>query len=307
MKSPRLRATLRVMDIIFDTDAGIDDALAYAAMLASDKLAVKGITTTYGNVATRQATSNMLSLSSLFGCDAPVAEGALGPDGSIYEASPRLHKIHGANGLGDVDFPAPKNCPSKGSALDLLSQLAQSSTLVAVGPLTNVAAFIKERPGDANKLERIVIMGGALRTSGNVTRWAEANIHKDPEAARTVFTSGLDVYLLPLDVTERMHLRREDTGCWNSEAGRLYKAMLKTYFDFHGGSSCFLHDPAVVAYLLSPGSFITQRMKVDVICTGDEAGRLVEGRGGLINVAANVDSKAAESVLKNLWKSLFSA
>lgn len=307
MKSPCLHATMPDMDIIFDTDAGIDDALAYAAMLASDKFNVKGITTTYGNVATRQATTNMLSLSSLFGCDAPVAEGAKGPAGRFYEAPPRLHLIHGANGLGDVTFPAPAGCPAGVDAIDLLSKLAPSSTLVAVGPLTNVATFIKERPEDARKLERIVIMGGALRTTGNVTCWAEANIHKDPEAARTVFTSGLDVHLLPLDVTERLHLYKEDAACWNNEAGQLYKAMMKTYFDFHGGSSCFLHDPAVVAYLLAPGSFITQRLKVDVICTGEEAGRLIEGRGGLINVVTNVDSKVAGTVLKNLWKRLFSA
>ncbi|AQK89685.1 putative uridine nucleosidase 2 [Zea mays] len=196
--------------VIIDTDPGIDDAMAIFVALRSPELEVLGLTTTFGNVHTALATRNALHLLEAVGrTDIPVAEGS---HVTIKKATKlRIASfVHGSDGLGNQDFPPPATKPIDQSAAAFLVEQANlypgQVTIVALGPLTNLALAVELDPSFPKKIGQIIILGGAYSVNGNVNPAAEANIFGDPDAADIVFTCGADILAVGLNVTHQVVL-----------------------------------------------------------------------------------------------------
>ena len=269
-----------MIPILVDCDPGQDDAIALLLALASPEVEVLGVTTVAGNQTIEKVTINALRVLELAGRgDIAVAAGADQPlVGELVVAA----DAHGETGLDGPDLPAPQGRPVEQDAVEFLAERLLASarpvTLVPLGPLTNVALLLAERPEAAERIERIVLMGGAI-AEGNMTPSAEFNIWVDPEAAAHVFASGLDVTMVGLDVTNRAVLTaaHADRLRRQGAVGEAVAAMLDFYGAFyreaydHGG--CPVHDALAVAHVIRPGLVETQRRHVEVdvsegICRG---------------------------------------
>src|SRR6476661_8435532 len=216
--------------ILLDCDPGHDDAIAILLALGSDELELRGVTTVAGNQTLEKTTANAIRVLELAGRgDIPVAAGA----GRPLVREPRVAaEVHGETGLDGPDLPPPQAEPSPQHAVDFLAERVAGTTLVATGPLTNVALLLARHP--EARPERIVLMGGAI-AEGNVTPAAEFNIWADPEAAHRVFTSGLDVTMVCLDVTHRALLSaaKADALREKGHAGLVVSDLHRFYRRFH--------------------------------------------------------------------------
>ncbi|QTF91140.1 nucleoside hydrolase [Halomonas sp. BM-2019] len=270
--------------ILFDTDPGVDDAQAIAIALRHPELELLGLTTTYGNVDVEVATRNALLLAELAGREVPVAQGAAAP--LIKPRHPAPAHIHGANGLGDIPLPAVRGRADPRSAaqfiVDTVNGRPGEVTLVAVGPLGNLAAALQLDPTLTERVNRVVIMGGAIREGGNVTPVAEANMFNDPDAAARVLTAGWPLTLVGLDVTHRCvltpeHMARIEAG--QGELGRVLAGSYAFYRDFYrdflGIEGCCPHDSCALAWLLRPELFTTARGHLTVVTEGDAEGQTI--------------------------------
>jgi len=299
--------------IILDTDPGIDDAQAIAIALRHPGLDLLGLTTTYGNVDVATATHNALLLSELAGQGIPVAQGAAAP--LVKARHPPPAHIHGINGLGDIELPPVKGQADPRSApqfiVETLNVRPGEVTLVAVGPLGNLAAALQLDPSITEKVGQVVIMGGAIREGGNVTPVAEANIFNDPDAAARVLTAGWPLTLVGLDVTHRCtltdtHMARIEAG--QAALGKVLAGSYGFYRDFYraflGIDGCCPHDSCALAWLLCPELFVTGRGHLTVSTSGDAEGQTLfapAGRGfidtrwsrtPLVDVCLAVDGQA---------------
>jgi pyrimidine-specific ribonucleoside hydrolase len=257
--------------VLVDCDPGQDDAIALLLALASPELEVLGVTTVAGNQTLDKVTTNALSVLELAErSDVPVAAGA---DRPLVRELVVAADAHGESGLDGPALPSPRARPREEHAVAFLAAQALAAdrpvTLVALGPLTNVALLIALEPEAAARLERIVLMGGAIG-EGNMTPSAEFNVWNDPEAAARVFASGLDVTMVGLDVTNRAVLTAADAELLRG-AGRIgsaVAAMLDFYGRFyaetyeHGGTP--IHDAVAVAHLIRPGLLQTLDRHVTV-------------------------------------------
>jgi inosine-uridine nucleoside N-ribohydrolase len=260
-----------VIPVLIDCDPGQDDAIALLLALASPELEVHGITTVAGNQTLDKTTANTLRVLELAGrSDVPVAAGAERPlVGDLVVAA----DAHGETGLDGPSLPPPRTKPLDRHAVDFLAERILASdrplTLVPLGPLTNVALLLARHAEVARKLDRIVLMGGAI-AEGNQTPSAEFNIWTDPEAAFRVFESGLDVTMIGLDVTNRAVLTdaHADLLRGSGPVGNAAAAMLDFYGSFyraaydHGG--CPVHDAVAVAHLIRPGLVETLDRHVEI-------------------------------------------
>jgi inosine-uridine nucleoside N-ribohydrolase len=248
---------------LIDTDPGIDDALALLFAWGSPDLRLAGITTVAGNVPVEAATRNLLRLLALRGIAAPppIAQGAPGPLGRPLLTA-TAH--HGDDGLGDLpDWPSTSPAPAEWTAAELIVQSARGAgeaiTLIALGPLTNVAVALERDGAALRRLARVVVMGGAVDVPGNVTATAEFNIHVDPDAAARVLGAGLLLDLVPLDATRQAMLSRADLErALRRRPGPLAERIVAfTRHGFRGDegrgtSGMALHDPLAVAVALDP-------------------------------------------------------
>jgi inosine-uridine nucleoside N-ribohydrolase len=263
--------------IILDTDPGIDDALALFLALASPEVQLEAITTVSGNVNVDLTTHNALALLTLAGrTDIPVARGCAYP--LVTQPVFAAH-VHGDNGVGGVTLPAPAIQPVAQHAVDLIIERVLDApdviTLVAIGPLTNIALALRREPAIAQKVREIVIMGGALRVPGNVTPAAEFNIYADPHAAHVVLHAGWPIRLVSLDVTTRVLMTREQIATLAQEGGAVkltIQQMLAYYFDVFAPSSDTahfqMHDPLCLASAFSPDLITWEPAYVDVELAG---------------------------------------
>jgi inosine-uridine nucleoside N-ribohydrolase len=193
--------------IIFDTDPGVDDAMALYYALAHPALELVGITTTFGNVTVEQAATNALYLTRLAGRHMPVTQGVKTPWLKAPGTPPGF--IHGDDGLGNLPSrqPVSDTLDPRSSAefiVDMARRQPGEITLVAVGPLGNLAAALKLEPRLPQLVREVVIMGGTILEPGNVSPVAEANIWNDPNAADQVFTAGWKLTMVGLDVTHQV-------------------------------------------------------------------------------------------------------
>ena len=271
-----------MIPVLVDCDPGLDDALALLLVLGSPELELRGVTTVAGNQTLDRTTENALQVLELAGRgDVPVSAGAHRPLASELVVA---DDAHGASGLGRLVLPAPKTGPVEQRAVDFLAEQLRASeepvTLFALGPLTNVALLLALEPDAAARIDRLVLMGGAI-AEGNQTASAEFNIWTDPEAAARVFESGLDVTMVGLDVTNRAVLTPADANRLRSggPVGRAAAEMLDFYLGFyeeayeHGGAP--IHDVLAIAHVLRPELLTMQDRHVEIELSGICRGRTV--------------------------------
>ena len=286
--------------IIMDCDPGIDDAVAMCLAAAyPEKFTFLGITTVAGNQTIEKVTENALRLSSFWGIHAPVAKGAPVP---VVREPLTASEIHGANGMGGVELPVSGEQAQEHAVLflkQLLDALAdgEKATLVPTGPLTNIALLLRVFPETADKIEEIVLMGGAA-CGGNITPTAEFNIYEDPEAAAMVFDSGLPIVMCGLDATGKCGLDRAAAAALAESAepaSRTIGAMVQFYLtgEAYGGQPmASIHDAVPFMYMLHPELFAKQKMHVRVDCSeGLNRGMTVcDARARMKNAASTVQS-----------------
>jgi inosine-uridine nucleoside N-ribohydrolase len=260
---------------LIDSDPGIDDALALLFAWGSPDLRLAGITTVAGNVEVADATVNLFRLLALRRpTPTPsVAQGAAQP---LRRPLVTAKGYHGADGMGEVvDWPAVQLALSKRDAADFILDAVRTAseplTLIALGPLTNVALALERAPGVLAGLERVVVMGGAVDVPGNVTPTAEFNIHVDPEAAAAVLAAGLRLDLVPLDATHQAVLLRTDLEAALRRRPGTVAQRVAAFTDYalrvdqkRGGAGMPLHDPLAVAAALDPTLVTWQDVRLTV-------------------------------------------
>jgi inosine-uridine nucleoside N-ribohydrolase len=266
---------LAVERILIDCDPGHDDAIALLLALASPELELLGVTTVAGNQTLDKTTANAIRILDFAGRDEiPVAAGA---DRPLTREPFVAAYVHGETGLDGPDLPPPRRDPLDQHAVDFLADRVAGATLVAVGPLTNVALLLARYP--RARPDRIVLMGGSIGL-GNVTPAAEFNIWADPEAAARVFTAGLDLTMIGLDVTHQALLMIEDAERLRSSGrtGRMVAELYDFFHRFHadtyglGGSP--IHDAVALASVFRPELVQTGHRHVAIEC----ASELTRGR-----------------------------
>ena len=288
--------------VVWDMDPGIDDALALILALKSPEVRVLGITTVAGNAPVEMTGANALRVLECLNADSiPVAMGAANPlDRPLEDAL----SYHGPDGLGNCRLPPPLTPLYPAKAGDFLARIVLDApgevTLVATGPLTNLAYAFKLHPELPELLAGLVLMGGAYGLTpygkGNRTPFAEFNIWEDPEAAHIVFNSGADIFAVGLDVTmdpsaclNSQHLEQIKTG--HTPAAHLVAQLVEYEVECHG--CCQMHDPLALATLLDASLLDFTSARVEAV-TGNDWDRgvtriLPSGRSHLIHVASAVD------------------
>ena len=287
----------QVKRVIIDTDPGVDDAIAILIALRASSLEVLGLTTVGGNVPLARGTRNALALLEYAGhTDIPVSRGSALPVRGRYRYA---FPVHGASGL-TKRLPNLSTWPIDQRAVDFLAgELGKRPgevLLIALGPLTNLANLLTRHPGSLEKASGLVVMGGAVDVSGNVTSHAEFNFYSDPEAARMVLSSGIPLTLIDLAATHQVEIEREAARELKprNTSGALAAQLLNNWFRRDSGRQRFsFHDPLAIAVASDPDVVITQRVQlavetVDPVRLGESK---ISGRPGPVAVARRVDQE----------------
>jgi len=270
-----LEITLGAQKIIIDTDPGQDDAVAILLALASpDEIEVLGITAVAGNVPLSLTERNARIVCELAGR----------PDIAVYAGCDRplrrklvtAEHVHGKTGLDGPELPEPKIKLQEKHGVDfiidtILQEPENSVSLCPLGPLTNIASAILKQPKIVSRIKQIVLMGGAYFEVGNITPTAEFNIFVDPDAAKIVFEAGIDMVVMPLDVTHKALVTGERNEAFRrlkSPVGIAVAEMTDFFERFdkekYGSSGAPLHDPCVTAYLINPKIFSGKKINVEI-------------------------------------------
>ncbi|GGE00921.1 inosine-uridine preferring nucleoside hydrolase [Aureimonas endophytica] len=280
---------MRTRHVIFDTDPGVDDATALLFLLADPQIDLLGVTSVWGNAHIETTTRNALFLKDRFGFAAPVTQGAAGP---ITGAEPEIDpSIHGGNGLGDIELPGgiaarPDPRPAHRFIIDTVRARPGEVTILAVGPLTNLALALREDPDFAPLVKDVVIMGGAFGFNGhlgNVTPAAEANIWNDPEAADAVFAAdwplvaiGLDATMETIMPTRYLADLRDEAGAIGEFVWDITRAYAGFYHKVMGVDGIFAHDSLAAAYLTAPELVSTRSGAIRVVLEGFARGQTIQ-------------------------------
>ena len=285
--------------IIIDTDPGQDDAVAILLALASpDELEVLGITAVAGNVPLSLTERNARIVCELAGR----------PDIAVYAGCDRplrrklvtAEHVHGKTGLDGPELPEPKIKLQEKHGVDfiidtILQEPENSVSLCPLGPLTNIASAILKQPKIVSRIKQIVLMGGAYFEVGNITPTAEFNIFVDPDAAKIVFEAGIDMVVMPLDVTHKALVTGERNEAFRrlkSPVGIAVAEMTDFFERFdkekYGSSGAPLHDPCVTAYLINPKIFSGKKINVEIETKSElTLGMTVADWWGVTNRKAN--------------------
>ena len=270
-----MEITLGAQKIIIDTDPGQDDAVAILLALASpDEIEVLGITAVAGNVPLSLTEKNARIVCELAGRpDIPVYAGC---DRPLKRKLVTAEHVHGKTGLDGPELPEPKIKLQEKHGVDfiidtILQEPENSVSLCPLGPLTNIASAILKQPKIVSRIKKIVLMGGAYFEVGNITPTAEFNIFVDPDAAKIVFEAGIDMVVMPLDVTHKALVtekRNEAFRQLKSPVGIAVAEMTDFFERFdkekYGSSGAPLHDPCVTAYLIDPKIFSGKNINVEI-------------------------------------------
>ena len=294
--------------LLLDVDPGTDDAIAMLMALNSPDVELLGITVTGGNASLTHCTRNALSiLEHVNRTDIEVARGAASP---LVGNFGYAYDYHGHRGIG-VRFPRASTSPVRKSisefVADSISNAIDPISLVALGPLTNVASLIQNHPDIAKRISRFIVMGGALE-AGNVTPHAEFNIFEDPEAAAVTFSSGLPITLVPLEACEQVRMDATDLRRYRNEsapAARLTHRILTKWFERRGFDQTYYPcDPlaAAIAINANIATYITGSLMVD---TGNSPTRgqttFVPGPGN-VSLTNEVDANLFHTFMDQLLK-----
>jgi purine nucleosidase len=266
---------MKPIPIIVDCDPGIDDTIALLTAFVSPELEILGITPVCGNQPLERTVRNALQICELGGrSEIPVYAGCFRP----MLRDPIHGQFHGKTGLGNTVLPEPVKNVEAMSAIDFLidalgkaAETGERVTLCCLGPLTNIAVALRMKPQIIDGIERIVMMGGAYREPGNRTMTSEYNVLADPHAAYVVFSSGIPIVALALDATHQVMLKPEHVAEFARVSGRISETLaeLMAFWDRndvrrYGSRGGPLHDPLVVAFILAPHLFETQKARVFV-------------------------------------------
>lgn len=260
--------------IVLDCDPGVDDALALVLALNSGRVALEGITTVSGNTAVSQTTRNACRLLDYLGVNVPVARGASRP---LKVRPSHAGSVHGKDGLGDSPL-LPSGSSRKTESEDAASFIVRSvdsgvKTIVATGPLTNIALAFQKDGKIMGRMEELIVMGGAIRVPGNVNSQSEFNFYSDPDAADYVLQrTTVPKVLVPLDVTHRVVLTPAGLAeIGDSRTGMLVKSILGKYQSRHASSGFLgapLHDPLAMGFCIDRSFLELQPMHVRVETSG---------------------------------------
>ena len=302
------------LSVAFDTDPGIDDALALILALRSSELRLALVTTVAGNGPLEMTTRNAVRVLEYLGAaHVPVAAGAAAPIRRPFHGA---LGYHGPDALGQLMLPEGRAQIELRAACDLLFDFAAAApgerTLIATGPLTNVALAFQRHEDMPSLLKEVVIMGGAFQLTrfgtGNQTPYAEFNIWQDPDAAHLVFSSGVPMTIVGLDVTNDPSSALDATDLArlresNSRAATLASDLLEYALRQH--DYCFMHDPLALAAVLDPSLFEFAEGEVDVVTRDDEE----RGRTLLAPSAPSSNQRRAARIARSIdgprFKELF--
>lgn len=301
--------------VLIDTDTGVDDALALIVALRSPEVRITGITTVAGNVEVHRCTRNVREVIRRLGPgeDIPVVSGATRPMRLPLITAP---EVHGPGGMGRV---TPSRAPAVSSDPSLASRFiarqarlyGRRLTIVAIGPLTNLAVAFRRYPMEMSSVGRIISMGGAFRVPGNTGPVSEFNYVVDPHAVQVVVTEAANLLIVPLDVTEQVTLMwTELVRRSGRRKHRWFRRLVDGYMRYHeateGFRGAYLHDPIAVAEAIRPGILRSRGSSVKIeIGGGITRGMTTEvpdgRRSGSVRIATAVDTREFRAMLSRLW------
>lgn len=310
--------------MILDIDTGIDDAMAIAYAVSDPQIDLIGVIGSYGNIKAKLAARNSIQILDLLEANnVPVFIGTENPIDHTYHREPINSQIHGENGIGDVELPLPIREVREENAvnfiLDSAKKYQDQLTIVATGPMTNLALAVQKDPKTMQAIGNITIMGGAITVPGNVTPVSEANINQDPKGADILFKSNLNITMVGLDVTLRTLLTKKETSQWRQlgEAGTKFADIVDYYIDCYDDiypelGGCSLHDPLAVGVAVKPDFVEVIDLNVMVTTENDAFyGRTIGDKARLndpntnVKVAVNVDKDNYLKTFMNHFNQLF--
>ena len=294
--------------LILDCDPGIDDAIALhviAAAVRNGDLHLAGIVAAAGNVPIDMTARNAAFLRGRLALDAPVYRG-INRDTGID-----AHDFHGADGLGGCYEPGHADHETGDGIAWMIEQAHTAAasgsplTILAVGPLTNVAAALRAEPRLPQLVAGVVVMGGAFQQPGNITQFAEFNFYADANAAADVFESALPLTVIPLDVTHQVLIDDADVDALEQHTGaptlatRLLRASIACYRKAEGREACIMHDALAAAAVLHPNLVTTTTSRIAITRKGPESGRSQAAADptSTASVAHGVDVASARRLL----------
>lgn len=310
-----------VHKVIIDTDPGIDDTMALFFAFLAKEVDVIGITTVFGNVPVEIATRNAMFLCERAKAKVPVARGAefplVGPESSY------AYFAHGEDGLGNTNPNClNRNVDPRNAAqfiIEMAKRYPNEITLIAIGPLTNIALALKLEPNLPNLVKGLNIMGGAAFVPGNVSPYAEANFKSDPYAANIVLSENWPLTMFGLDVTEKVSY----SGEWlsklkkvNPKLGGLLNDIAQFYINFYSQNEptnyCLFHDVMPLAYLVTPTLFSTKKCHCRVSIEPKTVGATIVSPNqasnnqfwldaALAEVAIDVDGKSLKQLIEKTY------
>lgn len=266
------------MKVILDTDPGIDDALAFILLKAMPEISLQAITVTHGNTSVEKCTTNALKLVELLGMqDVPVAMGATEP---LVRALSIAEETHGDTGLGHAILPEPKIGVVQENAANLIIDIVNANpgeiTILCIGPVTNLALALLKEPTLRKKIKNVVSMAGTIHYPGNATPSSEYNVFCDPESFDILLRSGIDLTIIPLDVTyqclfTKAHVARLDGA--REDIRTFIDRSTAFYMEFHaayqGIQGCAINDPLAAAILVKPDLVTFRDYYVDIELHGE--------------------------------------
>ncbi|MEP7142527.1 MAG: nucleoside hydrolase [Ferruginibacter sp.] len=266
------------LPLIIDCDPGHDDAVMLMLAFGSKLFDIKAVTISAGNQTQENTLRNALRILTLIGEHPPVYKGS---DKPLFRDLIIADYVHGKTGLDGTDLPEPGFPPGDGSAIHaigrIINALNEKITIVATGPLTNIAGFLLLFPALKTRIEKIVLMGGSM-SRGNYTPLAEFNIYVDPEAASIVFNSGIPIVMCGLEVTHKALFFKEDIELFRAignKTGKVVAELVDFFSIFYRlnrpelGGGAALHDPCTIAWLINPSMFQSKPCHVDVETSGE--------------------------------------
>ena len=298
--------------VIIDTDPGTDDALAIIMALNSPEIEILGITTTGGNARLKDTTRNALRIIDYLTLSEsvpskynriPVSPGLGKP---IYGNYTYGYDYHGAAGIG-VKIPSPVSIPNKVGAeklmAEIISKFPNQVTVIALGPLTNIARALFLEPKITKLIKETVIMGGAFEIPGNMTPYAEFNIFNDPEAAKIVFESGMPIRIMGLDVTNQVYIVPEDCN-WATKfnkSARLSDMIIRNWFKSHQKFIKYpLHDPLAILATIKPELLTYTFAEIEVETEKTEFignTKAIYKNDGNVKIAKTVQNDISKSII----------
>lgn len=292
--------------LILDCDTGQDDAIAILMAHGAKNLKTEGIVAVAGNTALENALENTLKLTEDINFEVPVYTGSNTP---LLRKQINADFIHGKSGYEGPTFTKKRIKKSSGNGIDFIIHTIMQNpgeiNLVATGPLTDIALVIKKEPAIIKKVKRLVLMGGSFST-GNVTPSAEFNIYADPEAAKIVFNSGIEIYMLGLDVTLQTIISEDFMQKCVEEQKSAPTRCREIFIDgmnFYT-KSCLnaireapsMHDPCCIAFLINPSLFTFEHHSVDIETKGEltygQTVNLGKNENSNVHVGIKVDADA---------------